>query len=207
VEYPVHFLDFETISPAVPRFAGTRPYHTIPFQWSDHILHEDGTLEHRHYLYEGDGDPREECIRTLVEALGGQGTIFIYTTYEIDVLKSLIERFPQYEQVLLPLTERFKDLCALINQYFTNPLFHGSFSLKAVLPALVPSMDYHSLIIQDGMAASFEYLRMLDPDTTAEEKLRIREALVTYCGHDTLGMVRIREALLGKLSHLLRQGN
>jgi hypothetical protein len=91
VGYPIHFLDFETISPAVPRYAGTRPYHTIPFQWSDHILLEDGTLEHQHFLYEGDGDPREECIRTLAETLGEQGTIFIYTTYEREVLNSLIE--------------------------------------------------------------------------------------------------------------------
>jgi CRISPR/Cas system-associated exonuclease Cas4 (RecB family) len=204
IEYPIHFLDFETISPAVPRYAGTRPYHTVPFQWSDHFLHEGGTLEHQHFLYEGSDDPREEFIRTLVHSLGEQGTIFIYTTYEIDVLKSLMEGFPQYEQMLLLLIGRFMDLCALISRYFYNPLFHGSFSLKAVLPVLVPSLNYHSLTIQDGMAASFEYLRTLDPTTTGEEKLRIREALVTYCGYDTLGMVRIREALLGKLSNQLR---
>jgi predicted RecB family nuclease len=204
IKYPIHFFDFETISPAVPRYAGTRPYHTIPFQWSDHILHEDGTLEHLHYLYGGDRDPLEEGIRTLTEALGVQGTIFTYTTYEKDVLNSLIEGFPQYGQMILPLMERFKDLCALISQYFYNPLFHGSFSLKAVLPVLVPSLNYHSLTIQDGMAASFEYLRMIDPATTMEEKLRIREGLLTYCGYDTLGMVKIRDALLGRLSNPLR---
>ena len=199
VEYPIHFLDFETISPAVPRFAGTRPYHTIPFQWSNHVLYEDGKLEHQYYLSEGDGDPREECITSLVAALGLQGTIFIYTTYERDVLQSLIQGFPQYSQALLSLIERFKDLCALINQYFYNPLFLGSFSLKAVLPVLVPSMNYHSLKIQDGMTASIEYLRMLNPATSTEERRRIKEALLTYCGYDTMGMVRIREALLGRL--------
>jgi len=204
VEYPIHFLDFETISPAVPRYAGTRPYHTIPFQWSDHTLHEDGSLEHQHYLYEGDGDPREEFIRTLRKALGVKGTIFIYTTYEKDVLNSLIEGFPEYKQALLTRMERFKDLCALISQYFYNPLFYGSFSLKAVLPVLVPSMSYDLLAIKEGMMASFEYLRMLDPITNAEEKLRIKEALLTYCGNDTLGMVRIREALLGRFANLLR---
>jgi len=202
VAYPVHFLDFETISPAIPRYANTKPYHTIPFQWSDHILHQDGTLKHRQYLHDGNGDPREDFIRTLVEALGAQGTIFIYTSYERDVLNVLIRDFPQYGVVLLSLMDRFKDLCALISQNYYNPLFHGSFSLKVVLPALVPSMNYQDLMIQDGMAASCEYLRMVDPDTPVEEKQRIREALIAYCSYDTLGMVKIREVLLDKLRPL-----
>ncbi|UCF86141.1 MAG: DUF2779 domain-containing protein, partial [Desulfobacteraceae bacterium] len=70
VEYPVHFLDFETIGPAIPRYAGTRPYQTIPFQWSDHILCEDGRVEHREYLCEEDKDPREEFTRSLLDVLG-----------------------------------------------------------------------------------------------------------------------------------------
>jgi hypothetical protein len=199
VEYPLHFLDFETVAPAIPRYPHTRPFQTVPFQWSDYLLHREGSLEHREYLCGEDKDPREEFARTLLDALGEKGTIFIYTAYEKDVVASLAEHLPQYRGKLLVLQTRFKDLYAAIRRYFYHPDFHGSFSLKSVLPALVPAMKYESLSIQEGSMASLGYLRMLDLSTPSEEKERIREDLLTYCGHDTLGMVKIREELLKRL--------
>ena len=198
-EYPVHFLDFETVGPAIPRYAHTRPFQTIPFQWSDYLLHADGTLEHRDYLCAEDKDTREEFARTLLEALGERGNIFIYTAYEKEVLTGLAEDLPDYRERLLRILDRFKDLYALIRSYFYHPQFHGSFSLKDVLPALVPSMKYENLVIREGNMASLQYLRMLDPSTPSGEKDKIREALLAYCGHDTLGMVKIREELLKRL--------
>jgi predicted RecB family nuclease len=199
VEYPLHFLDFETVAPAIPRYPHTKPFQTVPFQWSDYLLHREGSLEHREYLCGEDKDPREEFARTLLDALGEKGTIFIYTAYEKDVVASLAEHLPQYRGKLLVLQTRFKDLYAAIRRYFYHPDFHGSFSLKSVLPALVPAMKYESLSIQEGSMASLGYLRMLDLSTPSEEKERIREDLLTYCGHDTLGMVKIREELLKRL--------
>jgi predicted RecB family nuclease len=196
VEYPLHFLDFETVAPAIPRYPHTRPFQTVPFQWSDYLLHREGSMEHREYLCGEDKDSREEFTRTLLDALGEKGTIFIYTAYEKDVVASLAEDLPQYRGKLLILQTRFKDLYAAIRKHFYHPEFHGSFSLKSVLPALVPAMKYESLSIQEGSMASLEYLRMLDPSTSSEEKERIRKDLLTYCGHDTLGMVEIREELL-----------
>lgn len=196
VEYPVHFLDFETIGPAVPRYSGTRPYQTIPFQWSDHILHEDGSIEHREYLFEQDMDPREEFSRDLIQALGEKGTIFIYTNYETGIIKGLADLFPQYREGLNNTLERLRDLCAIIKKYYYHPGFQGSFSLKAVLPAIIPEMSYKNLEIQEGNMASLEYLRMIDPSTLEEEKELIRTNLLTYCGHDTLAMLKIREELL-----------
>jgi hypothetical protein len=199
VQCPVHFLDFETVSPAIPRYAGTRTYQTIPFQWSDHILSEDGVIEPREYLCKEDKDPRQEFTETLLETLGESGTIFVYTGYEKRIIKELTELFPKRRRELLSILDRFKDLHALMRKYVYHPGFHGSFSLKAVLPALVPSMGYEELTIQDGNLASIEYLRMLDPDTSAEERKRIRKDLLAYCGNDTLGMVKIREALLKRV--------
>ena len=196
VEFPVHFLDFETMGTAVPRYAGTRPYQTIPFQWSDHICYEDGTLEHREYLCDEDKDPREEFASTLVDALGENGTIFIYTTYEKGVLNGVIEHLPQYQEQLHAVIERFKDLHAVIKRCFYHPDFQGSFSLKSVLPAIIPEMAYESLSIQEGNQASFEYLRMLDPSVSAEVRDKIKKDLIDYCAHDTLAMVRIREELI-----------
>ena len=196
VEYPIHFLDFETFNPAIPRYANTRPYQIIPFQWSDHILHADGTLEHKEYLCDNDKDPREFFVRTLLDALGKKGTIYIYTPYEKSIITRLAEHFPQYRDDLLSILNRFKDLCAIIRNYFYHPGFHGSYSLKSVLPVLVPNMDYEKLAIQEGNQASFEFLRMLDPSTSPDEKQRIKKELLEYCGYDTLGMVKIRDKLL-----------
>jgi hypothetical protein len=199
VVYPVHFLDFETIGVAIPRYAGTRPYQTIPFQWSDHILYEDGNLDHREYLCSEDKDPREEFTQILIEALGTEGSIVIYTSYETGVLNSLIEHFPQYTDELQSVKDRFVDLYAIIRRHYYHPKFYGSFSLKYVLPALVPEMSYENLSIQDGMQASIDYLRMIDPATSEDEKAKIRSALLIYCGHDTLAMVEIRDKLLNRV--------
>jgi Domain of unknown function(DUF2779)/Domain of unknown function DUF83 len=105
VEYPIHFLDFETIAPAVPGYAGTRPYETIPFQWSDHILFEDGSIEHREYLFLEDKDPREQFAGTLLEALGDAGTIFTYTGYEEGVLRGVARSLPHFETKILVLSD------------------------------------------------------------------------------------------------------
>lgn len=199
VEHPIHFLDFETVNPAIPRYINTRPYQTIPFQWSDHILYKDGTLEHKEYLYDNDKDPREDFVRTLLDALNKTGTIFIYTTYEKGIITRLAEHFSQFRNDLLRIPNRFKDLCAIIRNNFYHPEFHGSFSLKSVLPNLVPDMDYEKLAIQEGNQASFEFLRMIDPSTTPEEKQRIKQELLEYCGYDTLAMVKIRDKLLERV--------
>jgi predicted RecB family nuclease len=198
VDYPIHFLDFETLGPAIPQYAGTRPYQTIPFQWSDHILYPDGTLEHREYLFLEDRDPREEFARTLLEALGEKGTIFIYTIYEGGIIRALAEDLPLHRKRLLAVPDRFEDLHAAIRRYYYHPGFHGSFSLKAVLPALLPEMGYENLAIQEGSMASLAYLRMLDPSTPRKEKQKIKADLLAYCAHDTLAMVRIREELLSR---------
>jgi hypothetical protein len=200
VEYPVHFLDFETVSPAIPRYAGTRTYQALPFQWSDHIVYHDEQIEHREYLCLADKDPREEFSRTLLEALGNQGTIFVYTNYEKRVISELAEFLPEFRDPLVATLKRLKDLHALVKKHAYHPEFHGSFSLKSILPALVPSMRYEDLPIQDGRHASVEYLRMLDDSTSPEEREKIRQALLGYCGYDTLGMVNIREELLRRIA-------
>jgi hypothetical protein len=196
VRYPVHFLDFETISAAIPRYAGIRPYQALPFQWSDHVLCEDGKLVHRAYLCERDEDPRNAFAASLLDALGQKGTIFVFTMYEKEIIQQLARFLPRYSAQLLTAIDRFKDLHALVRKHAYHPAFHGSFSLKSILPALVPSMGYEALDIQDGQEASAAYLHMLDADTAPEERTRIKRALLSYCANDTLGLVRIREELL-----------
>ena len=202
VDYPVHFLDFETFGSAIPRYTHTRPYQTIPFQWSDHKLSSSGNLSHSEYLCSDDKDPRIEFIETLLSALGSKGSIFIYTTYEKGVLEKVAENFPQYRNRITYIINRFKDLHDIIRRNYYNPVFNGSFSLKSVLPGLVPSLKYSNLVIQEGTMASLEYLRMIDPVTPCLEKCRIQKNLLDYCGQDTLGMVKIRDELIKRANSL-----
>ena len=97
------------------------------------------------------------------------------------------------------LLARIKDLYKIIHKHYYHPQFHGSFSLKSVLPAILPEMTYENLEIQEGQLASLEYLRMIDPSASTEEKQKIKKDLLTYCGHDTLAMVKIREKLLERV--------
>ncbi len=196
VRYPIHFLDFETLGLAIPRYAGTRPYQSIPFQWSDHIVHKDGKIEHGEYLCGEDKDPREELAVRLLGALGKKGSIFMYTNFEEKVIKDLAEQLPKHRRALLATLDRLVDLHKIIKDSYYHPEFRGSFSLKSVLPAIIPEMSYQSLAVQDGQEAGLEYMRMLDPKTPPEEKEQIKSDLLKYCGYDTLAMVRIREALL-----------
>jgi hypothetical protein len=195
-EHPIHFLDFEAVAPAIPRYANTCPYQMLPFQWSDHILSEDGSLTHREYLCVEDKDPREEVAQTLLHSLGKEGSICTYTTFESQVIAELADHLPRYRNQLDALLGRCRDLHEEIRKDYYHPGLHGSFSIKHVLPVLVPSMSYENLSIQEGGQAGLEYLRMIDPDTPRGEKERIRRALLEYCRKDTLAMVRIREALL-----------
>ena len=201
VEYPVQFLDFETFATAIPRYPNTRPYQTIPFQWSNHILFEDGRVKHVEYLSVEDKDPCEEFTTDLLETLGTRGTIFVYASYEKRIVYQLANQLPKFRDQLLDLLNRFKDLYALIRKNYYHPKFYGSFSLKAVLPVLVPSMNHGDLAIPEGSIASLEYLRMLDPATPSDEKAKIKQDLLIYCGYDTLAMVKIRGELLKKMGN------
>lgn len=82
----------------------------------------------------------------------------------------------------------------MIKQHYYHPGFRGSFSLKSVLPTLVPSMTYKGMEIGDGGAAQRQYEKMLDSQDP-EEKARIKTALLEYCKQDTLAMVKLRAAL------------
>ena len=195
IEFPASFLDFEAIAPAVPIFVGTRPYQHIPFQWSLHLLDSDGSLSHRDYLHDGDDDPRQGFITSLLEAVPANGSIVAYSGYEERILRQLADEFPQYEAQLIALTERLVDLLQIVRDCYYHPEFHGSFSIKAVVPVLAPQLSYDELDIPEGRAASAAYQRLLTDDVPPAQATKIRQSLLTYCGQDTEAMLRVYQAL------------
>ena len=198
IAFPAAFLDFETFGPAVPVYVGTRPYQRVPFQWSMHVMDADGRLSHASFLNGDVEDPRERFITGLLEAVPIEGSIVAYSPYERTMMRELAEAFPQHRDGLLALCDRVVDLLKLVRGGYYHPGFNGSYSLKSVLPALVPDMDYADLEVQDGMAASMAYARMTAADAPASEKASIRQALLAYCERDTEAMVRIYDKLLSE---------
>lgn len=198
VRYPVHHLDIETFMPATPKYSNTRPYQIIPFQWSNHIINSDGQVRHEEYLCTDPKDPREEFALTLLESIGREGTICVYSGYEARILKELADAFPGFRPDLDRAIERFWDLLSVIRTRYYHPDFQGSFSIKSVLPAVVPALGYGDLEIQEGGMASLQYYRMIFEVTDREEKARLKTALLKYCERDTLAMVELRKALLAK---------
>ncbi len=199
VRYPVHHLDFETFMPAIPVFPATRPYRPLPFQWSNHIEYEDGTVVHQQYLCTDGRDPREELSEKLLESVGETGSICVYSEYERFLLLALGDVLPHLKPALGKVVRRLWDLLSVIQQHYYHPDFRGSFSIKTVLPALVPSLAYDDLIIQNGAVAAVMYQQMVFSETDLIERARIAQALEEYCKRDTWAMVELRRVLMGRV--------
>ncbi len=196
IRFPASFVDFETVSPALPIYPGTRPYETVPFQWSLHLMDGSGELTHDEFLNPDDEDPRERFAASLLEALPAEGAIVTYSSYEKGVIDNLAQALPQYRVPLLALADRIVDLLKVVRDGYYDPQFHGSFSIKQVLPALAPGVGYEELEVQEGMEASTKYLRLVTSRVPAAEDAKVRKALLAYCERDTEAMVLVYRALL-----------
>lgn len=190
--YPRYYLDFETVQFAVPRWAGTRPYEQLPFQWSCHVEREDGSLEHLAFLDTTGAAPMEACLRALIEAVGDDGPIFEYSGYEGRILREGVARHPDLARALDAIRLRLVDLCGMARAHYYHPAQKGSWSLKDVLPTVAPELDHAKLDqVGDGGAAQSAYREIIDPATTVERRGMLADALRTYCARDTQGMVTI----------------
>lgn len=198
VQYPVHHLDFETVMLAVPRFRATSPYQSIPVQWSNHIELESGEIVHHEFLHSDATEPRRRWAEALLESLGETGSIVVYSAYEEAMIRQVMEAFPEFRQPLSAVLKRLWDLHPVIKQHYYHPNFQGSYSIKSVLPAVVPSMGYDDLEIQEGGQAASEYYRMVFLESDWIEQARIRDALLRYCARDTMAMVELRRVLKEK---------
>jgi hypothetical protein len=198
VRYPIHHLDVETVMLAVPRFPSTRPYQSLPVQWSNHIELESGEVMHQEFLHGEASDPRRRWVEALIESLGETGSIVVYSAYEEAIIRQLAEVFPEFKSAFKTIVDRLWDLLDVIKSHYYHPAFCGSYSIKSVLPAVVPSLGYGDLTIQEGGQAAAEYYRMVFLESDWVEQAAIRDALLRYCARDTSAMVELRRALAKK---------
>ncbi|EAL8538916.1 DUF2779 domain-containing protein [Campylobacter jejuni] len=197
LNYPIYHLDFETFMQAVPEFKGIKPYMQIPFQYSLHIDHKD-KLEHKEFLSECGVDPRYELAKKLINDIPKDVCVLAYNaSFEKGVIRNLAITYPELSEYLLNIEKNIKDLMLPFqNKDYYHYKMQGSYSIKKVLPALIPDMEkaYKDLeLIHNGNEAmqSFELMQNMDQNT----QVKYRKALLEYCKLDTLAMVKILKHL------------
>ena len=196
IAWPVYYLDFETVMTAIPLYPNIAPYTQIPTQYSIHIYSDVGVeLAHKEYIADPARDCRRELAENLINDLGNSGSIMSYHTFEKNVINGLALIFPDIAMELYALVERIVDLRAIINRQYYHPDFHGSLSIKTVLPVLVPEMSYSELNIGDGDSASATFAFLAWGKYSEREAEQVKRDLLAYCKQDTLAMVKLHDCL------------
>jgi len=193
LEYPLYYLDFETIGPAVPLFDGIRPYQNIPFQFSLHVVKDEFSQpEHFSFLAKGTDDPRPNLLVELQNAIANEGNILAYNKgFEEGILRDMAKAFPDYSDWIEQVCGRLVDLLAPFRNFdYYHPAQKGSASLKAVLLAIT-GRGYEDLGISDGQVASVTFLAAIYGDMPKAERAQVMSDLEEYCGRDTEGMIWI----------------
>jgi hypothetical protein len=196
LKYPLYFTDFESVNPAIPRLSGMRPFDQLPFQWSVHVQRQPHAKpEHYEFLATDRSDPRREFITSLCGALEESGSIVVYAAFESQRLSELAAWLPEFAGRIKRMQSRLWDLLAVVRNHVYHPAFAGSYSLKAVLPALVPELSYEGMEVANGQEAGLAWESLVRGNLDGAEHEKVRKALLDYCGQDTLALVRLLEAL------------
>lgn len=189
--FPFYFLDYETFAPAIPLFDGYRPYQRIPFQFSLHILRgPEDKMTHVQYLHKEMTDPTPKVAELLSDYMVAPGTVITWNkSFERGVNEEIGGRLPSYENSMAIINSMLYDLMdPFKKQYYVHPDFRGSNSIKKVLPAIAPELNYKDLGIQGGAEASDSWWKMVSPATPKDESDVIKNDLEKYCERDTYAM-------------------
>ncbi|HET9325211.1 MAG TPA: DUF2779 domain-containing protein [Candidatus Eisenbacteria bacterium] len=195
-EPPLAYLDFETVSPAIPVWPGTHPFEAIPVQFSCR-LERGGVFEEIGWLATEGEDPRREIASRLIDACRGARTIVAYhAEFEAEVIASLEDSVPERAAELRELRERLRDPLPILRQFVYHPAFHGRFGLKSVAPALAPDVRYTGAVAAGRLAGCLLSRLMLKGEPSdLFDRERIRESLRRYCALDTFATQRVIERL------------
>ena len=197
LEYPLYYLDYETVQCAIPMFDGAKPYSQIPFQFSLHIQDTpDSEPRHIEFLHQERSDPRRALAEALVKSCGEKGSIVVYNqAFEMTRNKELAELFPDLAADLLAINERVIDqLIPFRSRALYSYKQKSSASIKYVLPAF-SDLSYKGMNIANGGEAMSKYLAFLEGNQTEEESKQMFADLLKYCGQDTYAMVLLMKVL------------
>ncbi|MFW9993827.1 MAG: DUF2779 domain-containing protein [Candidatus Odinarchaeota archaeon] len=154
--YPVHLVDFETAQPVIPLHAGRSPSDVLAYQFSNHTVYEDGTIEHsgEWITLEPGTFPNYDFIRELKKLFSkDHGTVLHYARHERIVLEEIQEQLRQEIDVIPDarelvtfidslITERMVDMLKMVKHYYYHPLTKGMNSIKKVTPAILETSSF-----------------------------------------------------------------
>ncbi len=196
ISWPCHYLDFETVATFLPLYPERRCHEQVLTQFSIHHCDSPGNVTgYDEYLADPTTDCERELAIQLIEALGDDGDVIMYSSFEKTRVKGLVKRLPGLSDRLQAIIDRFVNLLGLVSKHVYHPEFRGSFSIKSVQPALVPDQSYEELDIRDGDTAITRFARMTRGEITGGDVGATRRKLLEYCKQDTLVMLRLHERL------------
>jgi len=193
---PLHFVDYETYPTAVPKLDGMGPHNHLVFQVSIHSMQQDGELTHFEWLGNTFEQPAD-MLQKMSAFTGQIGTFISWNApFEVSRNKDMINWMPQFKDYLNYMNTHMFDLMTIFKTDYVDYRFHGSSSIKKVLPVLCPKFSYTDLEVQDGTMALDTWGRMILDENFAEDKEATRKNLLEYCKLDTLAMVEIYKVLI-----------
>lgn len=196
LEWPIGYLDFETLMTAVPLYPDVAPHEQLVTQYSLHVEASPGSeLAHREYLADHARDCREDLAIRLIRDTAACLTIVVYSSFEKTTIRGLTKLLPTFAPELAGLGGKLFDLEPVVRRGLVHPEFRGRSSIKVVLPVLAPDLSYADLNIGDGGAAVAAFAKLASGEVTEEEIRAVRSALLEYCKLDTLAMVRVLRSL------------
>jgi len=196
LEWPIGYLDFETLKTAVPLYPDVAPHEQLVTQYSLHVEASPGSeLAHREYLADHTRDCREEVATRLIRDTAECRIIVVYSSFEKTTIRGLAGLLPTHAHELAGLEAKLFDLEPVVRKGLVHPDFGGRSSIKVVLPVLAPDLSYTDLDIGDGGSAVAAFAKLASGSATDEETQAVRGALLEYCKMDTLAMVRVLQAL------------
>ena len=196
IQWPCHYLDFETVATTMPLYEGHACHQQVLTQFSIHkrtTLQDD--LAHYEYLADASRDCQRELVERLIQTLGHTGSIVVYSHFEKQRIAVLRDMYKDLADPLQQIMDRLLDFHPIVKNHVYHPNFKGSFSIKKVIPALVSDISYESMAIADGDTAITKFARMARGEIVGDEAEHARQNLLDYCKLDTLAMVRLHDAL------------
>lgn len=200
--HPRHCLRFDTIGMAVPVWSGTRPYQTLPFQWSCATETADGQWTEQHFLADGQGsDPRRAFAQTLLRALGTEGAVLAYNAgFERNRIRELAQWFDDLAPALDALQARIVDLFQIAREHCYFPVMAGSWSFRSVARAVAPELDMDvrldpALGERANPTAQSVYALMQKPGQRLPVRHACREALQAHGQRETVVLRRLLDVM------------
>ncbi len=198
LQYPLYFYDYETISSPVPYFNGTSPWQQVVVQYSLHIVHQDGEIEHHEALIE----PWEKGNKRILEKMlqdmnwAKDGTYIVrYKWFENSRNTERWVIFPEYKEQLEYINKNTFDLMEIFSkQIYFDRRFEGSCSIKKVLPVLT-DISYDDMEVKNW-AIAMDLLAKLATNKISILRLeKVQRDLLAYCKLDSRAMVAIWKKL------------